>query len=35
MSAPEKIEAKFWSGLRSDMTVMLACDGAPRARWRP
>lgn len=29
MSAPEKIEAKFWKGLRADMTVMLACDGAP------
>ncbi len=29
MSDPATIEAKFWKALRSDMTVMLACDGAP------
>lgn len=29
MSDPDTIERKFWKGLRSDMTVMLSCDGAP------
>ena len=29
MSDPHEIEHKFWKGLRSDMTVMLSCDGAP------
>ena len=29
MSDPDRIERKFWRGLRADMTVMLACDGAP------
>ncbi|MCK0167910.1 pyridoxamine 5'-phosphate oxidase family protein [Jannaschia sp. S6380] len=28
MTAPDKIEAKFWKALRSDMTVFLGCDGA-------
>ncbi|WP_308915961.1 pyridoxamine 5'-phosphate oxidase family protein [Jannaschia sp. LMIT008] len=29
MPSPAELEAAFWKALRSDMTVMLGCDGAP------
>ncbi len=29
MPTPSEIETQFWKALRSDMTVMLGCDGAP------
>lgn len=29
MTSPADLEKKFWKELKSDMTVFLACDGAP------
>lgn len=35
MPTPKELEAKFWSALRSDMTVMLGLDGVEDGHARP
>jgi general stress protein 26 len=35
MSKSEKLEAKFWKALKSDMTMMLGLDGVDKSHLRP